>query len=69
MTTILLALPDATHDAIDHANGALRRAKARLAAATLFAHRARRRLEKAEARAEVLQVMMRDVKYASRPTT
>jgi hypothetical protein len=65
---ILLDLPDATRDAIDASAGALRRSRAVLAAAILFADRAKERLKDADARADLLQAKMADVKYA-RPST
>jgi hypothetical protein len=65
---ILPDLPDATRDAIDEAADVLSRSRIALAAATLFADAAQKRLEDAEARADLLQARMADVKYAPRST-
>ena len=66
MSISLSDLPDATRSAIDRAIGALRRSRAVLEAATLFADGAQQRLERADARADLLQAKMADVKYAHR---
>jgi hypothetical protein len=63
---LLPDLPDATRDAIDHADAVLSRSKAVLAAANLFADRAQQRQTDAAARADVLQAQMTDIKYAAR---
>jgi hypothetical protein len=63
---LLPDLPDATRDAVDQAAGVLRRSRAALTAAILFADRARQRLSDADTRADLLQARMADVKYARR---
>jgi hypothetical protein len=63
---LLPDLPDATRDAIHAAAAGLSRSRAVLAAATLFAERARQQLKDADARADLLQARMADIKYAER---
>jgi hypothetical protein len=65
MTIVLADFPDATRDVIDHAAAVLSRSRAVLAAANLFADRAQQRQTDANARADLLQAKMVDVKYAS----
>jgi len=66
MTHAISDFPDAPRDAVDRAAGALRRAKAVLAAANLFSDRASKRLNEANTRADLLQAKMADVVYAGR---